>query len=132
MALVIALPSLYSPTAYAAVTAINVIGITPAYAIPVFLWLFAGRRFEPGPWNLGRWSKPLGVISVAYVAVLTVVFCLPQTSPITTQSFNYAGIALLAVLLLAWITWVTKGKRDYKVPPLGSPAQNAAFAGDVL
>jgi len=132
VALVLALPSLYSPTAYAAVTAINVIGITPAYVIPVYLRLRAGNRFRPGPWNLGGWSKPLGWISVVYVAVLTVVFCLPQASPITAQSFNYAGVALTVVLFLAWIMWVTKGRRDYRVPQLGSTAQQAAMSGEVV
>ena len=53
----LALPSLYSATAYGAVTAINVIGITPAYAIPIFLKLRAGDRFQRGPWHLGRWSE---------------------------------------------------------------------------
>ncbi|MFE5087976.1 hypothetical protein [Streptomyces mirabilis] len=33
--------------------------------------------------------------------VLTVVFCLPQASPITAESFNYAGVALAVVLVLA-------------------------------
>ncbi|MET7854848.1 amino acid permease [Streptomyces avermitilis] len=132
VALVLALPSLYSPTAYAAVTAINVIGITPAYAIPVYLRLRAGDRFQAGPWNLGGWSKPLGWISVIYVAVLTVVFCLPQASPVTAQSFNYAGLALAVVLLLAWAMWTTKGKRHYKIPPLGSAAENTALAGEVM
>ncbi|MFF0034286.1 amino acid permease [Streptomyces avermitilis] len=132
VALVLALPSLYSPTAYAAVTAINVIGITPAYAIPVYLRLRAGDRFQAGPWSLGGWSKPLGWISVTYVAVLTVVFCLPQASPVTAQSFNYAGLALAVVLLLAWAMWITKGKRHYKIPPLGSAAENTALAGEVM
>ncbi|MCX4976467.1 amino acid permease [Streptomyces sp. NBC_00620] len=131
-ALVLAVPSLYSPTAYAAVTAINVIGITPAYAIPVYLRLRAGDRFQPGPWSLGRWSKPLGWISVVYVTVLTVVFCLPQASPITVESFNYAGVTLIAVLLLAWVMWITQGKRNYKIPPLGSEAENHALAGGVI
>lgn len=78
---VLALPSLYSATAYGAVTAINVIGITPAYAIPIYLRLRAGNRFEPGPWNLGRWSKPIGWIAVVWVGLVTVLFCLPQKSP---------------------------------------------------
>ncbi|MFD9190384.1 amino acid permease [Streptomyces phaeochromogenes] len=132
VALFLAAPSLYSPTAYAAVTAINVIGITPAYVIPVYLRRRYPKRFEPGPWNLGRWSKPLGWISVVYVAVLTVVFCLPQASPITAQSFNYAGVALAAVLFIAWITWITKGKRSYKIPPLGSDAETMALSEGVV
>lgn len=50
--------------------------------------------------------------------VLTVVFCLPQASPITAESFNYAGVALAVVLVLACLMWITKGKRDlFQVQP---------------
>ncbi|MDQ1033470.1 amino acid transporter [Streptomyces umbrinus] len=132
VALVLALPNLWSPTAYAAVTAINVIGITPAYVIPVFLKLRFPERFEPGPWTLGAWSKPLGWISVVYVIVLTGVLVLPQTYPITFKSFNYSGVTLLVVLLLAWIMWITKGRRSYKIPPLGNSAEHAAVAEGVV
>ncbi|MGW6886736.1 amino acid permease [Streptomyces chartreusis] len=132
VALVLAAPSLYSPTAYAAVTAINVIGITPAYAIPVYLRLRAGDHFRPGPWNLGRWSKPIGWTSVTWVGFVTVLFCLPQVSPITTSSFNYAGAALIAVLTLAWILWITKGRRNYRIPDLGNTETHRSMAQEVV
>ncbi|MFE2425635.1 amino acid permease [Streptomyces sp. NPDC059373] len=132
VAFVLALPSLYSPTAYAAVTAINVIGITPAYAIPVYLRLRAGDRFTPGPWNLGRWSKPIGWTAVVWVAFVTILFCLPQVSPVTGKSFNYASVALLVVLLLATVLWLTRGRRQYDVPVYGSATERAEFAQDVV
>ncbi|MGW7261091.1 amino acid permease [Streptomyces sp. NPDC054834] len=131
-ALVLAAPSLYSPTAYAAVTAINVIGITPAYAIPVLLRLRAGARFQPGPWHLGRFSKPIGFMAVAWVGFVTVLFCAPQVSPITITSFNYAGVALLAVLALAWLLWITKGRRTYRIPALGNTATHTELAEEVI
>jgi amino acid transporter len=131
-AFVLALPSLYSPTAYAAVTAINVIGITPAYAIPVYLRLRAGDRFTPGPWNLGRWSKPIGWTAVAWVGFVTILFCLPQVSPVTGKSFNYASVTLLVVLLLATVLWLTRGRRSYDVPVYGSATERAEFAQDVV
>ena len=49
------LPSLWNTTAYAAATSIAVIGLYIAYVGPVLL----RRRsddFQPGPWNLGKWS----------------------------------------------------------------------------
>ncbi|MFJ1975491.1 amino acid permease [Streptomyces sp. NPDC087903] len=131
-ALALAAPSLYSPTAYAAVTAINVIGITPAYAIPVYLRLRAGDHFQPGPWNLGRWSKPIGWTAVMWVGFVTVLFCLPQVSPITATSFNYAGVALIAVLTLAWLLWITKGRRTYRIPAVGFTASRTPLAEDVV
>ncbi|MFI0711250.1 amino acid permease [Streptomyces inhibens] len=115
-AALLAVPSLYSPTAYAAITSINVIGITPAYAIPIFLRVKHRHRFRPGPWNLGRWGVTVGTVAVAWVAFVTVLFCLPQTSPISVATFNYAPLALLAVLSLAWLWWRAAGQRTYDMP----------------
>ena len=132
VAAVLALPSLYSATAYGAVTAINVIGITPAYAIPIYLRLRAGDRFVPGPWSLGRWSRPIGWIAVVWVAVVTVLFCLPQRSPVTVDSMNYAVIALAVVLVLASVWWYV-ARRSYGTPSAyGSAREQAEIAEGIV
>ncbi|MGZ0205194.1 amino acid permease [Streptomyces sp. RM1] len=130
---VLALPSLYSATAYNAVTAINVIGITPAYAIPVLLRLRAGDRFRPGPWHLGRWSRPVGWVAVVWVAGVTVLFCLPQSSPVTVDTMNYAAVALAAVLLLASVWWYV-ARRSYGTPTAayGSDRDQAELAEGII
>ncbi|MFD4873223.1 amino acid permease [Streptomyces sp. NPDC058420] len=130
----LALPSLHSATAYGAVTAINVIGITPAYAIPVFLRLRAGDRFQPGPWHLGRWSTPVGWVAVVWVACVTVLFCLPQSSPVTVDSMNYASIALAVVLILASVWWYV-ARRSYGTPTAaayGSDRDQAELAEGIV
>lgn len=132
-AAVLALPSLYSPTAYGAVTAINVIGITPAYAIPIYLRLRAGKTFTPGPWHLGSWSTVVGWAAVVWVAAVTVLFCLPQSSPITINSFNYAPIALVAVLALAAIWWAVSGRSSYQTPRSSTASAGMeALEGDIV
>ena len=129
---VLALPSLWSATAYGAVMAINVIGITPAYAIPIYLRLRAGKRFPVGPWNLGRWSKPIGWVAVVYVAIITLIFLLPQAYPVDRNSFNYAPVALLVVLLLAWVTWLARGRAKYSVPVYGSVQEREEMAEEIV
>ncbi|MGX1668586.1 amino acid permease [Streptomyces sp. NPDC055400] len=134
---VLALPSLYSTTAYSAITSINVIGITPAYAIPVYLRLRAGRRFVRGPWHLGRWSKPIGWTAVGWVGFVTVLFCLPQTRPeggglVSVDTFNYASIALVSVLVLAWISWQFKGRRSYEVPAQNFDRSASTYEDEVV
>ncbi|POX43020.1 amino acid permease [Streptomyces sp. Ru73] len=125
VAAVLALPSLYSATAYGAVTAINVIGITPAYAIPVYLRLRHHRRFRPGPWHLGRWGRVVGWIAVGWVALVTVLFCLPQSRPIAPTTFNYAPVALAVALALAWLWWRIAGRRSYDIPVRGDQTSTA-------
>lgn len=133
---VLALPSLYSTTAYTAITSINVIGITPAYAIPIYLRIKNRHLFRPGPWNLGRWGVTIGTAAVVWVGFVTVLFCLPQTRPgdalVSVDSFNYAPVALVSVLALAWISWRFKGKRSYEVPAQSFDRSASTYEDEVV
>ncbi|MGF0173193.1 amino acid permease [Streptomyces sp. Marseille-Q5077] len=134
-AAVLALPSLYSPVAYAAITSINVVGITPAYAIPIFLRIKNRHRFRPGPWNLGSWGVIVGTIAVMWVVFVTVLFCLPQTRPdgalVSVDTFNYAPIALFAVLALAWAWWQKQGS-SYEVPAQNFDRSASTYEDEVV
>ena len=46
-----------TPIAFFALTAVTVIGLYIAYAIPIFLRWRMGTAFEPGPWTLGNKYK---------------------------------------------------------------------------
>ncbi len=122
-AFVLAFPYLWSPVAYFAVTSIAVIGLYIAYVIPVYLRLKAGDQFERGPWHLGRWSKPIGVIAVTWVVFISILFMLPQVSPVTIETFNYAPVAVLVVLLFAGVWWVASARKWYKGPKVQGTAE---------
>ena len=98
--------------AYLAVTSIAIIGLYIAYVAPVFL-----RRirpdFRPGPWNLGRYSAPVGWIAVVWVAFICILFVLPPASPVTLETFNYAPVAVAAVVIIALVTWQAWGKTTF-------------------
>jgi amino acid permease (GABA permease) len=126
-AFVLGLPYLWNVTAYAAVTSIAVIGLYIAYVLPTFLRLLQGDAFEPGPWNLGRWSRPIGVIAVVWVAFITVLFMLPQVSPVDVSTFNYTPVAVLVVLGFAGIWWLVSARNWFTGPKVqGSPEELAA------
>jgi amino acid permease (GABA permease) len=126
-ALILALPYLWSATAYAAVTSIAVVGLYVAYVIPVFLRVRLGDKFERGPWHLGRWGKPVGIIATVWVVLIFFLFMLPQVSPVTVDSFNYTPIAFLVVLGGAALWWVVSARKWFKGPKVqGSEAELAA------
>jgi amino acid transporter len=126
-AFVLGLPYLWNVTAYAAVTSIAVIGLYIAYVMPTFLRLRQGDAFQPGPWQLGRWSRPIGIIAVAWVAFITVLFMLPQVSPVEAGTFNYTPVAVLVVLGFAGIWWLVSAKNWFTGPKVqGSPEELAA------
>jgi len=125
-AFLLGLPYLWNATAYAAVTSIAVIGLYIAYVIPVFLRLRAGNRFTPGPWRLGRWSRPIGVIAVLWVIFIVVLFLLPQASPITALNFNYAPVAVGVVLVFAGGWWLLSARRWFTGPKVQGSAEELA------
>ena len=110
--ILLASPALFNTTAYLAVTSIAVIGLYIAYVTPVFL-----RRMHPefkvGPWNLGRWSPVIGWIAVIWVIFICILFVLPPVRPITVDTFNYAPIAVVAVLAWATLTWIIGGRQHF-------------------
>ncbi len=131
-AFILGLPYLYSPTAYFAITSIAVIGLYVAYVAPVFLRLRAGSRFIEGPWTLGRWSRPVGIIATIWVAVIFVLFMLPQFLPITVSSFNYTPVVFIVVLGGASIWWTTSAKNWFKGPKVqGTPTELAAIESEL-
>jgi amino acid transporter len=131
-AFVLGLPYLWNATAYAAVTSIAVIGLYIAYVLPTLLRLLQGDRFQPGPWTLGRWSKPVGVIAIVWVAFITVLFMLPQVSPVGPTTFNYTPIAVLVVLGFAGIWWLVSARHWFTGPKVqGSEQELAAIERDL-
>ncbi|MFE9570646.1 amino acid permease [Streptomyces sp. NPDC006692] len=126
-ALVLIVPGWWSHTAFTAIVSVNVVGLYLAYGVPIFLRLRLDD-FEPGPWNLGRYGKPVAAIAVVWIALSSVLFMLPQVSPITADSFNYAPIALGAVLLIATVWWFATARRRFQGPvSYGSPDEVAAM-----
>ena len=112
VSIIITLPALFNTTAYLAVTSIAVIGLYIAYATPILLRRL-NKGFEPGPWNLGKWSGPIGWIAVVWVVFICILFVLPPVSPITADSFNYAPIAVVFVVVLATVLWFAKGRKHF-------------------
>lgn len=126
-----------SVTAYYAVTAIAVIGLYIAYVTPTFLRLRAGDSFKAGPWNLGKWSKPVGTIAVVWVLFICIVLMMPQLSPgglniHKLDALNYAPIAVLVVIGFAGIYWLLSARKWFKGPKVqGSAEELAAIEADL-
>ena len=137
-AFILGLPYLYSSVAYFAITSIAVIGLYVAYIAPVFLRLMAKDKFEDGPWTLGRWSRPIGIVATIWVAFIFVLFMLPQLFPVmddnglVLQNLNYTPVVFLVVLGGAAIWYFASAKNWFKGPKVqGTPEELRAIELDL-
>jgi amino acid permease (GABA permease) len=131
-ALILGLPYLWNSAAYAAVTSIATIGLYIAYVSPTFLRLRQGSAFVRGPWHLGRWSYPIGVIACVWVVFITILFMLPAASPIGWKNFNYTIVAVLAVIGFAGIYWLVSARKWFTGPRVQGNAEELAAIEEEL
>jgi amino acid transporter len=61
-----------------ALFSVGAIAAEVAFCTPIFIRVFfVGNRFRRGPWNLGRFSIPIGVIASAFVALMIPILNFP-------------------------------------------------------
>jgi len=131
-AFLLGVPSLWNSVAFQAIVSVNVIGLFGSYGVPIFLRLRRGDDFVPGPWNLGRWSRPVATVAIIWISLSSILFLLPQQSPINGTNFNYAPVALAVVLFIATVWWFVTARRTYRGPiSYGTPEELAAMEEDL-
>lgn len=110
LSFILALPSLGSSVAFSAATSIATIGLYISYGLPILIGLIWHRNFVSmkGPFNLHGFSRIIAGGACAWIACITVVFCLPTSNPVTEQTLNYTVVAvgIIAIGSIgAWVFW---------------------------
>ena len=131
LSFILALPSLGSSVAFAAATSIayvnfccslysltlcSTIGLYISYGIPIFLRILGHKRFQKGPWHLGKFSIIISLLAVLWIALIAILFILPQIYPVTSQTLNYSIVAVGIVMAYAMGTWFLSARRWFEGP----------------
>ena len=91
-----------------------------------------GSAFQRGPWHLGRWSRPIGIIACVWVVFITVLFMLPTVNPINWDNFNYTVFAVVAVIGFAGIHRLVAARDWFTGPKVqGTPEELAAAEAEL-
>jgi amino acid transporter len=106
-------------TAIGALFSIGAIAQFIAFAIPISIRVFVvGDRFKPGPWNLGRFSKPVGAAGALFVLLMLPILCLPSVtgSDLTAELMNWTCLVYGAPMLAVSVWWVLDARKWFKGP----------------
>ncbi|KAG0217054.1 hypothetical protein BGX33_011579 [Mortierella sp. NVP41] len=124
------LPYIWSETAYSAIVSVNTIASSISYLIPILCRIILAREtFEPGPFNLGRFSTVVGVISSAWIIVTSALFLCPTEFPVTVTNMNYALVPFVLVIGLCVSYYGIWGRHWFK--PGGGMGAAAVAAATV-
>jgi len=129
------LPTLINPAiGYLVGSSIAVVGLYISMAIPIFLRIRAGDRFQRGAWSLGKhykWIAPLAVIWILFVCVLFMLPVSPDGVPgaegFDWTVFNYSPLTVGLVLLLVG-GWYLLSARKWFTGPVREAGSDAELA----
>ncbi|KAN0115729.1 hypothetical protein V8E52_006675 [Russula decolorans] len=82
-------------------TATTTIEVNISYGIPIALRVIYADRFIRRQFHLARFSYPIAIAAVLWIAFISIVFCLPELNPVNSQTLNYVPVAVGIVLTYA-------------------------------
>ncbi|KAK2759455.1 hypothetical protein FQN54_002933 [Arachnomyces sp. PD_36] len=100
-----------------------------AFTIPITIRVFfVGDRFRPGPWHLGRFSRPIGTAAVAFVLLMLPILCLPADvgDDLTPELMNWTCVVYGGAMFAILIWWVVDARKWFKGPKVNVEHQLVA------
>ncbi|TID23482.1 putative amino acid permease protein [Venturia nashicola] len=86
-----------------------------SYIIPIVCRLLF-NKFEPGPWNMGKFGPAVNIWACVWTAFVSIIFLCPTVMPVTADTMNYAAAFLVAIYVAATAYWFAGGRKWYTGP----------------
>lgn len=104
-----------------AISAIFSLGGTAAYVaftIPVLLKLVSKNKFNPGPWNLGRYSSAVGIYACSFVLLMIPILSFPQLrgSNLNAQYMNWTCLVYYGPMGFALLWFAIDARKWFEGP----------------
>lgn len=107
-----------SSAAFNAFTGATTICLSACFVSPVLISLLHRRRgLENSPYPLGRFGYTLNIISVGWVALALVLFCMPVSIPVTASSMNYTSVVFCGFGAISVVWYYIRGRKEFTGPP---------------
>ncbi|KAF6749163.1 amino acid transporter [Ephemerocybe angulata] len=83
---------------------------------PIALRVVYRDAFVRGPFHLGRFSYPVAISAVLWIAFISIAFVLPQVNPVNSQTLNYSIVAVGVVVVYSVGFWLLSARKWFTGP----------------
>lgn len=96
----------------------GIFGVTAPAMDLSYIAVIGGRLYyekqvpiAKGPFQLGRWQKPINYIAIVWTLFISVILFFPPASPVTAANMNYAVAIAGFIALFALCWWYLGAKK---------------------
>jgi len=124
-----------STAAFNSFTGVATICLSTSYGIPILISLLRGRKLlKHSSFSLGKFGFAINILTVCWICLAVMLFCMPVAIPVTAQSMNYASVVFsgFASISVAW--YFIRGRKAFSGPPVQadvSPEAIGVMAGKI-
>lgn len=112
---------IFGGVAIGAIFSIGAIAAYIAFTIPITIKTFyVGSNFRRGPWHLGWFSMPSGVLSTMFVLVMMPILCFPtvRDSDLTPELMNWTSLVYGGPMFIVIIWFAVDARKWFKGPKI--------------
>ncbi|KAH1494125.1 hypothetical protein KXV36_002999 [Aspergillus fumigatus] len=110
-----------STAAFNSFTGVATICLSTSYGLPILISMVRGRRdLKESTFSLGAFGYAINAVTVCWIVLAVVLFCMPVSLPVTASSMNYASVVFAGFATISIICAVRSGGPSSKLeqPPL--------------
>ncbi|WWD16702.1 hypothetical protein CI109_101133 [Kwoniella shandongensis] len=89
------------------------------YAVPVALYLVSDIDLQlegRTSWSLRKWSKPVAVVGLLYVAAVIITQMFPGSKPVTAATMSWSPVIIVGTASFCYLTWKLYGDTHFAGP----------------
>uniref|UniRef100_A0A8H7N285 Amino acid permease/ SLC12A domain-containing protein n=1 Tax=Bionectria ochroleuca TaxID=29856 RepID=A0A8H7N285_BIOOC len=111
---------MFGGVAISAVFSIGAVASFVAFTTPIFIkTVFVGNKFRRGPWHLGNFSIPCGILSSVFVFVMIPILCFPvvvKGDNLTPDMMNWTSLVYGAPMFFLILWFFIDAHKWFKGP----------------
>lgn len=108
-----------STAAFNAFTGVATICLSTSYGIPILVSLVRGRKaVKHSTFSLGKFGFIINLITVVWIMLAIILFCMPTSIPVTPVSMNYASVVFVFFAAVSVFWYIVRGRKSFTGPPV--------------
>jgi len=108
-----------SSAAFNSFTGVATICLSTSYGLPILISLLRGRKMvKHSTFSLGKFGFAINVLTLCWICLAVVIFCMPTAIPVTPSSMNYASVVFAGFALISLIWYLIRGRKFFTGPPV--------------
>ncbi|KAJ5917488.1 hypothetical protein N7466_011042 [Penicillium verhagenii] len=108
-----------STAAFNSFTGVATICLSTSYGLPILISMIRGRKdVRNSGFSLGRFGYAINAITIAWIVLAVVIFCMPYTLPTTSTSMNYASVVFAGFAAISIVWYFAYARKHFTGPPI--------------